>query len=115
MRAVYSETLYTHDAFGWAPLRGLREGAYKYIEAPRAELYNLAADPHELNNRIASEPAKAQALRVKLRRVLASHAPKQPASPAAVSPRTHGLSFRRSAKGRLRSGPEGPATRIPVV
>ena len=32
---VYSESLYAHDAFGWAPLRALRVGKYKYIQAPR--------------------------------------------------------------------------------
>ena len=34
-RGVYSESLYAHDGFGWAPLRSLREGTYKYIDAPR--------------------------------------------------------------------------------
>ena len=61
--AVYSESVYAHDAFGWAPLRSLRVGEYKYIEAPRPELYNLAADPHEQNNVFAKDSAKALALR----------------------------------------------------
>ena len=49
-RPVYSESLYAHDAFRWAPLRALRVGKYKYIQAPKAELYDLDADPHELVN-----------------------------------------------------------------
>ncbi len=40
---VYSESLHTHDSFGWAPLRSLRSGRYKYIQAPRPELYDLEA------------------------------------------------------------------------
>src|SRR5262249_10212878 len=34
--------------FGWAPLRSVRAAGFKYIEAPRAELYDLHADPGEL-------------------------------------------------------------------
>ena len=88
---IYSESVYAHDGFGWAPLRGLRDGAYKYIEAPQPELYNLAADPHEQINLIAKEPDRARALRSELQKLVAAHAPKQPASPAAISPRTRAL------------------------
>ena len=31
--------------FGWAPLRALRAEGWKYIDAPRAELYRVAEDP----------------------------------------------------------------------
>jgi len=90
-RGVYSETLYAHDGFGWAPLRALREGVYKYIEAPRPEFYNLAADPHEQINLYSKDSARARALKGDLRKLLAAHAPKQPASPASISPRTREL------------------------
>ncbi|MDP9268187.1 MAG: sulfatase-like hydrolase/transferase [Acidobacteriota bacterium] len=36
--------------FGWAPLRSVRSGAFKYIEAPRPELYDLNADRGESIN-----------------------------------------------------------------
>ncbi len=88
---VYSETLYAHDGFGWAPLRSLRQGAYKYIDAPGPELYNLAADPHERINLCGKEPARAQALKGELRKLLATHVPKQPAAPANISERTRTL------------------------
>jgi len=35
--AAYSESLYAHDAFGWAPLRALHLEKYKYIQAPKAD------------------------------------------------------------------------------
>ena len=88
---VYSESFYAHDSFGWSPLRSLREGQYKYIEAPHPELYNLAADPRELTNLYSGEPARAQAMRSDLRKLVEAHAPKQAASPAAISPRTRAL------------------------
>jgi tetratricopeptide (TPR) repeat protein len=105
-RGVYSETLYAHDGFGWAPLRGIREGAYKYIDAPHPELYNLAADPHEMIDLHGKEPARAQALRSDLQKLLAAHAPKQQASPANISPRTRAL---LASLGYLSGGPRTAA------
>jgi len=40
--------------FGWAPLRSVRADGYKFIEAPRPELYDLHSDPGELQNRYAA-------------------------------------------------------------
>ena len=90
-RAVYSESLYTHDAFGWAPLRSLRLGAYKYIEAPRAELYDLHQDPHEQNNILAKNSAEAPLLQSKLKSLLARYAPSRAAQLPGASPETHAL------------------------
>ena len=36
--------------FGWAPLRSVRAGGLKFIEAPRPELYDLQQDPAESRN-----------------------------------------------------------------
>ena len=102
--SVYSETLYAHDGFGWAPLRSLREGKYKFIDAPHPELYNLDMDPHELTNLYAKDQVRARALRAKLRNLLANHAPKQPASPANISPRTRAL---LASLGYLSGSPRG--------
>ncbi len=51
------ETFYPSFSYGWAPLRALRSGPYKYIEAPRAELYELPTDPRETRN-LARSAAK---------------------------------------------------------
>ena len=116
-RPIYSETLYAHDGFGWSPLRSLREGAYKYIDAPAPELYNLSADPREQINLYAKDAARARAMRADLRKLLAAHAPQHPASPAAISPRTRALlaslgylsGGARTAKGAL----PDPKERLP--
>src|SRR5581483_5711690 len=47
---AFSETYYPYYHFGWSPLISLRTGAYKYIRAPRPELYDLSVDRAELNN-----------------------------------------------------------------
>jgi tetratricopeptide (TPR) repeat protein len=49
-RDIYSESLYARDHFGCASLRSLRAGRYKYIQAPKPELYDLVADPGETRN-----------------------------------------------------------------
>lgn len=90
-REVYSETVYAHDGFGWSPLRSLRQSDYKYIEAPHPELYNLKTDPREQTNLFQKDPQRAAAMRTNLRKLLARYAPKQPATPNNVSPRTRAL------------------------
>ena len=87
-RAVYSESLYAHDAFRWAPLRALRVGKYKYIQAPKAELYDLDADPREQMNLLHKNAAMAAELQNELAKVLTRYAPSQRATPPALSPET---------------------------
>ena len=47
---LYAETLAPRLDFGWSDLRAWRDGRYKYIRAPRPELYDLDADPGETRN-----------------------------------------------------------------
>jgi arylsulfatase A-like enzyme/Flp pilus assembly protein TadD len=55
-RGAYVETLATQLDHGWSPLLGLRTARFKYIRAPRAELYDLVVDPAESSNRAAQQP-----------------------------------------------------------
>ena len=87
-RAVYSESLYAHDAFRWAPLRSLRVGKYKYIQAPKAELYDLDADPHEQVNLLPKNAAMAAELQNELAKVLTRYAPSERATPSGLTPET---------------------------
>ena len=70
-QAVFAESVYARDAFGWAPLRSLRMGALKYIDAPKPELYDLAQDPGELRNLYAKRPAEAARMKSQLGQYLA--------------------------------------------
>jgi choline-sulfatase len=67
--AAYSETLLPKFYMNWAPLRSLRDGRYKLIDAPRPELYDLATDPTESRNLFAERTQTAQALRQGLERL----------------------------------------------
>ncbi|MGD0227288.1 MAG: sulfatase/phosphatase domain-containing protein [Terriglobia bacterium] len=65
-RDVYSESLYAHNHFGCSSLRSLRVGRYKYIQAPKPELYDLATDPGETRSLYAQRRSTALAYREKL-------------------------------------------------
>ncbi|HEX7136851.1 MAG TPA: sulfatase, partial [Vicinamibacterales bacterium] len=49
-RALYFEALDAYLTRGWAPLKGVVQGGWKYIDLPEAELYDLASDPDEAHN-----------------------------------------------------------------
>lgn len=48
--AQYTESLLSELGFGMAPLHAIRKDGFKWIRAPRSELYDLRADPGELKN-----------------------------------------------------------------
>ena len=72
---AYAETLYPEREFGWAPLHALRTAHFKFIEAPRPELYDLTADANETTNRLGKQGAQAEELRHKLALALSRPAP----------------------------------------
>ncbi|HEY3458617.1 MAG TPA: sulfatase-like hydrolase/transferase [Bryobacteraceae bacterium] len=62
----YEETLYPKLALGWAELRGIRTNRWKYIRAPKPELYDLAQDPKETTNVLQQHPAEVERLSAQL-------------------------------------------------
>jgi choline-sulfatase len=67
--AVYAETYVPQLYMNGAPLRAVRDERYKLIDAPRPELYDLARDPGETQDRYRDEPKVAAALRAELDRI----------------------------------------------
>jgi len=49
-RPSFAESEYSQRGFGWSSLESLRARKFLYINAPRPELYDRAADPGELHN-----------------------------------------------------------------
>ena len=47
---VYSETDMPASAYGWSPLAAATDSRFRFIAAPRPELYDLLADPAESRN-----------------------------------------------------------------
>jgi choline-sulfatase len=68
-RPLWAASEYPARQYGWAPLRALRSGGLKYVEAPRPELYDLARDPGELRNLAAERVDEAARWSARLREV----------------------------------------------
>jgi len=47
---VYSESLYGRNRFGWSELRSMTDGQFRYVRAPREELYDIRKDAREREN-----------------------------------------------------------------
>ncbi len=62
----YLETFYPPETFGWSELRGIVDGDWKFIRAPRSELYDLKTDPKEEKDLSARQAATAAGLNRKL-------------------------------------------------
>jgi choline-sulfatase len=62
----YCETLTPRLHFGWSQLLGIRSLKWKYIEAPRPELYDLQRDPSESRNLYSKEATPVRELRKQL-------------------------------------------------
>jgi arylsulfatase A-like enzyme/Tfp pilus assembly protein PilF len=65
---AFSETYYPYYHFGWSPLVSLRTATYKYIRAPKPELYDLATDRAELNNLAAGNASRTAGWQQQLNR-----------------------------------------------
>jgi tetratricopeptide (TPR) repeat protein len=98
---AYLESLYARLHYGWAALRGLQDGDWKYVDAPDPELYDLAADPGERRNVISEHPERAKELADRLRELAA----RERTAPA-VAPDAEAVAALESL-GYLTGGPEG--------
>jgi choline-sulfatase len=107
-RTAFGETDYPLR-FGWAPLRSVRAEGFKFIEAPKPELYDLHSDPGELENHYQPWNATVQ----KDRALLAELRAKMP--PASPSEGTvgQGTIDELKALGYLGSADAGSATNVP--
>ncbi|MFN8549380.1 MAG: sulfatase [Candidatus Eisenbacteria bacterium] len=83
---VYLETLYPKENFGWAPLFAFQTEEWKWIRAPRAELYRLAADPGEKSNLVDTEAEQGATLDRRLERLLQTLPTTNATASSAVSP-----------------------------
>ncbi|MFN7976655.1 MAG: sulfatase-like hydrolase/transferase [Vicinamibacterales bacterium] len=61
-RAIYFEALEAHLTRDWAPLTGVTDGRWKYVDLPEAELYDRQRDAAEHTNLVASETGRVTAL-----------------------------------------------------
>jgi len=63
-----SETWYPRYHYGWSELRAARDGRYKFILAPRRELYDVRADPGETVDLSGRDPSRTDTFQEALSR-----------------------------------------------
>jgi tetratricopeptide (TPR) repeat protein len=72
---LYAETYLPLLHFHWSQLRALQSRGWKYIEAPKPELYEVRGDPGERKNLLAGRGAQARELRERLYGVMRRYTP----------------------------------------
>jgi choline-sulfatase len=102
-RESYAETLYPRS-FGWAPLFSYRIASLKLVDAPRPELYDLAADPGETASLTDRRPEDVARLRQALAAFRGSDTP---GTVPALAPE---VAERLRALGYAGAAPPPPAT-----
>jgi arylsulfatase A-like enzyme/Tfp pilus assembly protein PilF len=68
---IYAETLSPRLHFGWSELYALTDDRYRFIRAPRDELYDLSTDPGELTSVIDTRAPVRAAMRQTLDAMIA--------------------------------------------
>lgn len=71
----YSESLLSEVGFGMAPLHALRKDGFKWIRAPRPELYDLKADARELANLHPAQAERSSAMDAELDQIMKATKP----------------------------------------
>ena len=66
----YGESLYPKMNMNWSELRSIRTNRWKYICAPRAELYDLASDPGETTNVIRQHGPEVDKFEAQLKSII---------------------------------------------
>jgi arylsulfatase A-like enzyme/cytochrome c-type biogenesis protein CcmH/NrfG len=107
-RVAIGETDYPLH-FGWAPLRSMRVDGFKFIEAPKPELYDLRRDPGELQNSYAPWDSNVQKFRTALSEWRSKTPPSEP-SAGSVGQNTR---EELKALGYLSRADAGTSTNVP--
>jgi arylsulfatase A-like enzyme/Flp pilus assembly protein TadD len=55
---AHSESWYPRYHYGWSELRAIQDGRFKFIRAPRPEMYDLTTDPGEDHDRSAESGSR---------------------------------------------------------
>jgi arylsulfatase A-like enzyme/cytochrome c-type biogenesis protein CcmH/NrfG len=67
-RDLYAESFAPLLDFGWSPLHSIRADGWKFIEAPRPELYEVSRDASEQHDRASADVPRVSAMRERLKR-----------------------------------------------
>jgi len=112
-RESYAETEYP-QALGFAPLRSVRLGALKLIDAPRPELFDLDADAGEAHDLAAARPADVERLRAALAAARKGARTSSAADDPAVAERLRALGYVGGGPAPAPGAAEDPKDALPL-
>ena len=92
-RELYAESFAPLMEFGWAPLRAIRSGSWKFIAAPKPELFDVEKDASERTNVVESQPTVARDLDVRVNRYSPARLPSTRAIDASGLDRLRALGY----------------------
>jgi len=104
----YAEAMSPRLSHGWGELRVLYDEPYKYIHGPRPKLFDLAADPRELDDLIDRRPEVAERMKADLAAFLRTLS--DPGAGAAVHDASGDTRQRLAALGYLSTGGADPGS-----
>ena len=111
-----AEIMLPYYQFDYSPLQSIRMGRFKYIEAPKPELYDTVSDPAENHNLVVENQKLATQMKDLLRQDIARFSPKSTsfAAPRAIDPATMErlASLGYLAHSKRSSGPP-PGSKLP--
>ncbi len=85
----YAEAYYSQYHFGWSRLLSLRTSTFKYIDAPKPELYDLKSDPGESVNLYESKKEIAKQMKSELSQIEKQKQQDASMRPGAVDAEVH--------------------------
>jgi len=111
---AHSESWYPRYHYGWSELRAVQDGRFKYILAPRPELYDLERDPREQRDLSPDDPDRLSSLQRELEELESrTRSADAPAGPRPVDAETEerlaalGYVGGSLSRGSLEKGPRG--------
>jgi arylsulfatase A-like enzyme/Tfp pilus assembly protein PilF len=84
----YAETFYPRWHFGWSELKSVRVGDFKYVDAPKPELYDMRNDRSEARNLVDSRGPLANGLSSEIAKLQAAFGPAASAEAPQPDPET---------------------------
>jgi len=92
-REQYAESFAPLIEFGWAPLRSIRSGPWKFVAAPKPELFDIEKDPGEQTNLAASQPTVVRDLQARADRYSPASLPTAASANAEAAERLRALGY----------------------
>jgi choline-sulfatase len=114
-REIYAESFAPLMEFGWAPLRAIRSGSWKFIAGPKPELFDIDKDASERTNLVDSQPTIVRDLDTRASRYSAARLPTTLAIDASGLDRLRALGYANGPRHDDGSGGIDPKDRRDVA